>query len=157
MAEGTTQIRFSRSLYRQDAIESAITAYGALATLSLEVGPSDFRVQVSDIDERVLPRCVEKEGVVLLRDGGSCTVRRRQRTQGHCNRVISEGGLLGPVADEQGQEASAHVSRRCRLHIRRVGAYKPKSLLPGVRASSRASLAGASGRSGSRSQKVVAA
>lgn len=56
MAEGTTQIRFSRSLYRQDAIESAITAYGALATLSLEVGPSDFRVQVSDIDERVVDR-----------------------------------------------------------------------------------------------------
>ena len=52
-------VRFSRSLYRQEAIEAAVAAYGALAQLALEVHENDFTVSIDNIDERVADRLVD--------------------------------------------------------------------------------------------------
>ncbi len=52
-------IHFSRSLYRDDAIDAAAAAYGELATISVETLADDIVVSVSDIDERVADRLVD--------------------------------------------------------------------------------------------------
>ena len=53
------RIEFNRRLYRDDAVEAAVEAYGHLATLSLERGEHTSIVEVRDPDERVADRLVD--------------------------------------------------------------------------------------------------
>lgn len=53
------RIEFNRRLYRDDAVEAAVEAYGHLAKLTLERTEHFSVVQVSDPDERVADRLVD--------------------------------------------------------------------------------------------------
>ena len=50
---------FSRSLYRQEALEATIAAFGKLATFELNSESGDHMLAISDMDERVADRLVD--------------------------------------------------------------------------------------------------
>ena len=53
------RIEFNRRLYRDDAVEAAVEAYGHLAKLTVEQNEHFTILEVADPDERVADRLVD--------------------------------------------------------------------------------------------------
>ncbi|MCB9759235.1 MAG: hypothetical protein H6739_05305 [Alphaproteobacteria bacterium] len=54
------ELRFSRSLYAEDAVARAVAAFGQLATIELDRQPSDLVVRLTDLHPAFGPRVADE-------------------------------------------------------------------------------------------------